>query len=55
MLSSLNMLIETAGGFEYTAAECAAWMREVGFAETRIEPLGDVHTAVIGIKYDPLR
>lgn len=50
LLSSLNMLIETAGGFEYTGAECRSWMRQVGFCEIRIEPLGDIHTAVIGIK-----
>jgi hypothetical protein len=50
LLSSLNMLIETAGGSEYTAAECTAWMAEAGFQESRIEPLGDVHQAIIGIK-----
>jgi O-methyltransferase domain/Dimerisation domain len=50
LLSSLNMLIETIGGFEYTGAECTEWMQEAGFHETRIEPLGDVHSAVIGIK-----
>jgi len=50
LLSSLNMLIETIGGFEYTGTECAGWMQEVGFHETRIELLGDVHSAVIGIK-----
>jgi|RhiMetdeSRZDD1v2_1073273.scaffolds.fasta_scaffold00336_52 SAM-dependent methyltransferase len=55
LLSSLNMLIETAGGFEYTGAECTEWMREVGFANTRIEQLGDVHTGVIGLKHDGLR
>jgi SAM-dependent methyltransferase len=50
LLSSLNMLIETKGGSEYTAAECIAWLRKAGFAETRIEPLDSVHTAVIGLK-----
>jgi len=50
LLSSLNMLIETSGGFEYTGTECAGWMQEVGFHETRRELLGDVHSAVIGIK-----
>ena len=50
LLSSLNMLIETAGGSEYTGAECTSWMREAGFCATRIEPLSDVHTAVIGFK-----
>jgi len=44
------MLIETAGGFEYTGAECKDWLRQAGFQEIRTEPLGDVHTAVIGIK-----
>jgi tRNA A58 N-methylase Trm61 len=50
LLSSLNMLIETAGGFEYTAAQCREWMRHVGFRDIRTQPLDDVHTAVIGIK-----
>jgi SAM-dependent methyltransferase len=50
LLSSLNMLIETAGGCEYTGAECCNWMEEAGFRDTRIEPLDDVHTAVIGMK-----
>ena len=28
---SLNMLIETPGGFDYTGADCRAWMQEAGF------------------------
>jgi O-methyltransferase domain/Dimerisation domain len=52
LLSSLNMLIETAGGSEYTGAECINWMQQTGFGKTRIEPLGDLHTAVIGIKHE---
>jgi hypothetical protein len=31
LLMSLNMLIETQGGFDYTGADCATWMREAGF------------------------
>jgi hypothetical protein len=50
LLASLNMLIETSGGFEYTGMECASWMQETGFGETRIEPLCGRHSAVIGIK-----
>jgi len=50
LLSSLNMLIETAAGSEYTAAECADWMSRAEFREIKIEPLQDVHTAVIGFK-----
>jgi hypothetical protein len=29
LLMSLNMLIETQGGFDFTGADCGAWMREV--------------------------
>jgi len=50
LLSSLNMLIETSGGSEYTGAACAEWMREAGFVEVSAEPLGDMHTAIIGYK-----
>ena len=35
LLSSLNMLIMTEGGFDFTAADCIGWMRETGFRETR--------------------
>ncbi len=50
LLMSLNMLIETAGGFDYTGADCIGWMREVGFREARVEPLAAAHSMVIGIK-----
>ncbi len=39
LLMSLNMLIETPGGFDYTGADCQAWMSEAGFRETRVEHL----------------
>src|SRR5439155_1437981 len=39
LFMSLNMLIETAGGFDYTGADCRAWMKEAGFRETRVEHL----------------
>ena len=29
---SLNMLIETEGGFDYTAADCMGWMTDAGFS-----------------------
>jgi O-methyltransferase/methyltransferase family protein len=50
LLSSLNMLIETTGGFEYTAADCQDWLAEVGFAETASQPLVGPDTLVIGRK-----
>jgi O-methyltransferase domain/Dimerisation domain len=50
VLSSLNMLLETAGGAEYTGQECESWMKEIGFERVQIEPLGELHSAVIGTK-----
>lgn len=50
LLMSLNMLIETQGGFDYTAGDCAGWMKEAGFRETRAEHLVGPDSMVIGIK-----
>ncbi|MBR0874443.1 methyltransferase [Bradyrhizobium tropiciagri] len=50
LLMSLNMLIETSGGFDYTGADCRAWMGEVGFSRTRVEPLAGPDSMVIGFK-----
>jgi hypothetical protein len=50
LLMSLNMLIETTGGFDYTGADCAGWMRESGFRETRVEHLAGPDSMVIGVK-----
>ena len=50
LLMSLNMLIETPGGFDYTGADCVSWMRGAGFRETRVEHLIGPDSMVIGIK-----
>jgi hypothetical protein len=50
LLMSLNMLIETTEGFDYTGADCSGWMQEVGFKETRVEHLVGPDSMVIGIK-----
>jgi hypothetical protein len=50
LLMSLNMLIETPGGFDYSGADCAGWMKEAGFRETRVEHLAGPDSMVIGIK-----
>jgi hypothetical protein len=50
LLVSLNMLIETRGGFTYTGADCAAWMREVGFREAYVEHLVGPDWMIVGIK-----
>lgn len=50
LLMSLNMLIETGGGFDYTGADCEGWMKEAGFREARTEHLVGPDSMVIGIK-----
>ncbi|MDH5429834.1 MAG: acetylserotonin O-methyltransferase [Nitrospirota bacterium] len=50
LLMSLNMLIELPGGFDYTGADCMAWLKEAGFRETRVEHLAGPDSMVIGIK-----
>ncbi len=50
LLMSLNMLIETPGGFDYTGADCTSWMREAGFRQTRVEHLVGPDSMVVGIK-----
>lgn len=50
LLSSLNMLIETQAGFDYTAADCRSWMEEAGFRDIRTEHLAGPESMVVGIK-----
>ena len=50
LLMSLNMLIETPGGFDYTGKDCSGWMRNAGFRETRVEHLIGPDSMVVGIK-----
>lgn len=50
LLMSLNMLIETPGGFDYTGADCVQWMQEAGFKDCRVEHLIGPDSMVIGFK-----
>jgi hypothetical protein len=50
LLMSLNMLVETPGGFDYSGADCIGWMREAGFNDCRVEHLVGPDSMVIGIK-----
>lgn len=50
LLMSLNMLIETPAGFDYTAADCQAWMRDVGFTHTYAKHLLGPDSMIVGIK-----
>lgn len=50
LLMSLNMLIETPGGFDYTGPDACEWMRETGFSSTRVEHLAGPDSMVVGVK-----
>jgi hypothetical protein len=50
LLSSLNMLIETASGSEYTVSDCKSWMSQTGFRDIQALRLDGLHTAVFGFK-----
>jgi hypothetical protein len=50
LMMSLNMLIETPGGFDYTGRDCTAWMKEAGFRDVRVEHLMGPDSMVIGFK-----
>jgi hypothetical protein len=50
LLMSLNMLIETRGGFDFTGADCMGWMKEAGFRETWVMPLSGPDSMAVGIK-----
>lgn len=50
LLMSLNILIETPGGFDYSGAECIGWMEEAGFQNCRVQHLVGPDSMVIGTK-----
>jgi precorrin-6B methylase 2 len=50
LLMSLNMLIETPGGSDYTGADCQDWMRAIGFRDTYVEHLAGPDSMVVAIK-----
>lgn len=50
LLMSLNMLIETPGGFDYTGAECIEWMKAAGFRDACVEHLIGPDSMVVALK-----
>lgn len=50
LMMSLNMLIETPAGFDYTGADFARWASEAGFRETTVVPLVGPGSAAIARK-----
>ena len=50
LLASLNMLIMTQGGFDFTGADCVGWMSEAGFQSISVEPLANDISMIVGLK-----
>ncbi|MFJ9691395.1 methyltransferase [Kitasatospora sp. NPDC101183] len=50
LLQSLNMLIETPGGFDFTAADGRTWLAEAGFRDIRAEHLAGPEGMLVAFK-----
>lgn len=50
LMMSLNMLIETSGGFDYTGADFDGWCKEVGFKRTEVIHLAGPASAAVAYK-----
>ena len=50
LMMSLNMLIETANGYDFTANDFAIWAKNAGFTETHVMQLTGPTSAAIAIK-----
>jgi precorrin-6B methylase 2 len=50
LLMSLNMLIETTEGFDYSATDFEGWAKEVGFKSIKFMPLAGPSSAAIAYK-----
>jgi len=50
LMMSLNMLIETPEGFDFSAADFDGWAKQIGFTQTSKMPLTGPSSAVIAIK-----
>lgn len=50
LLASLNMLIMTEGGFDYTSADLLGWMKDVGFCHLHFETATNELSMVTGTK-----
>ena len=50
LMMSLNMLVETPGGFDYTGADGVGWMLEGGFREAKVCRLSDKAAIILATK-----
>ena len=50
LISSLNMLIESGDGFDFTGADFSGWCTEAGFTKVEILPLTGQTSAGVAVK-----
>ncbi|MFE7122156.1 methyltransferase [Streptomyces sp. NPDC057654] len=50
LLTSLNMLIETTGGFDFTGADCRRWLAGAGFGDNWVRRLTGTQSMAVGVK-----
>jgi precorrin-6B methylase 2 len=50
LMMSLNMLIETEAGYDFTFADFNVWVKDAGFKDTSLMPLAGPTSAAIAIK-----
>lgn len=50
LMMSLNMLIETEEGFDYSFSDIESWAKEIGFKSVKLMPLTGPTSAVIAVK-----
>jgi O-methyltransferase len=50
LMMSLNMMIETENGYDFTAEDFEGWASEAGFSQVSVMPLTGPSSAVIAIK-----
>ena len=50
LLMSLNMLIETPGGFDYSHKDASGWLKAAGFKKTQVVPLAGPDSMVLAFK-----
>ena len=49
LLASLNMLVMTSGGFDYSAADCIQWMAEAGFKDMALTSVTADQSMLVGL------
>jgi O-methyltransferase domain len=50
LLMSLNMLVLSPDGFDYTGSDCQGWMADAGFRDTYVQHLAGPESMVVGFK-----